>query len=122
MKFEPRKIHSVTVDMRQGPTVPFPIYVNGSPLSRPEAQALLEALDDALNFDPTPYVQVTVDGSVRYTYRDPSGTLAVGDAVQVPFGARDRLRFGTVAALGRGSYPGKVKDVAARVVTEPLTA
>lgn len=121
------------VEARAGADARYPVMIlppdapstsSGFPLSREEAQALLEALDDALNFDPDSYVQVRVREGLRnrYTYRDPSGTLAVGDHVQVPFGASNRLRMGEVIALGKGEYDGPVKDVAARFVTEPLAA
>lgn len=67
------------------------------------------------------YVQVKVPGrSVTFTYRDPSGTLAVGDRVFVPFGSSNSERFARVVALGRGLFPGPTKDVSARVLTEAL--
>jgi hypothetical protein len=71
------------------------------------------------------YVQVRIagatgSGSYRWTYRDPSGTLAVGDAVIVPFGYDDEDRLATVVALGRGGWDGYTKDVSSRVLTEAL--
>lgn len=96
----------------------------GLPLSRAEAQSLLEALEDALEYDPTPYVRVKLlNGATSrlYTYRDVSGTLEVGDLVEVPVGISG-TQIGRVAKLGRGDYKSKVKDVTSKLVTEPLVA
>ena len=91
------------------------------PMLREEVEALRDALTEALEYDPTSYVQVTVQGyTPAYTYRDPSGRLMVGDIVQVPFGVSGRLKLATVTKLGKGTYRGPVKDVTARFVTEPL--
>ena len=58
------------------------------------------------------YVRVTPLGKTGiWTYRDPSGELEEGMLVEVPFGSTTAV--GKVAALGRGSYVGPVKDVAA---------
>jgi hypothetical protein len=121
----------VTVEYARGDDIHYPVRLDiGVPgrrailLERDEVEGLRDALTTALEYDPTSYVQVTVGGSSRrYTYRDPSGTLAVGDYVQVPFGYNDDPRIGLVKALGRGSFTGaNVKDVAARFVTVSLTA
>lgn len=58
--------------------------------------------------------------SYRWTYEDPSGTLQPGDIVQVPFGYDDRLVMGTVVELGRGTWTGATKAVAAKLHREAL--
>lgn len=51
----------------------------------------------------------------RYTYRDPSGTLEVGDRVTVS--GIGRRHIGTVVARGRGDYTGEVyEEVTGKVV------
>jgi hypothetical protein len=66
------------------------------------------------------YVQVKTGSYSRLTYRDPSGTLAVGDFVAVPLGWKNTPHIATVIALGRGSYDGYTKDVTSRFVNEAL--
>lgn len=72
------------------------------------------------------YVQVSFNGQKygqRYTYRDPSGTLQVGDRVIVPVGTSlTKENAAQVMALGRGSWKGHVKDVTARLTREELVA
>lgn len=93
-------------------------------LSIPEARELIADLEAVIEeVESRGFVQVKVPGrSGTFTYRDPSASLSVGDAVQVPFGYRDELRFGTVVGLGRGGYRGYTKDVVSRLVSEPLAA
>ena len=55
----------------------------------------------------------------RYTYRDPSGTLKVGDLVEAPVGY-DGLQLAKVVELGRGKYSGPIKDIKIRIVREEL--
>lgn len=70
------------------------------------------------------FVQVRIPGIRRYqhwTYRDPSGSLKVGDAVQVPFGYDNTLTLGLIVGFGRGDeYGGSTKAVEARLVPEAL--
>lgn len=66
------------------------------------------------------YVQVEFDGGGSYyTYRDPSGTLEVGDLVDVPT-RYDEHNVAQVKRLGRGDYTGRVADVQARFLREQL--
>jgi hypothetical protein len=65
------------------------------------------------------YVQVRYErGGVRYTYRDPSGALEIGDLVEVPVSYGTKV--GTVMAFGHGGYTGPIKDVAARLARVSL--
>jgi hypothetical protein len=66
------------------------------------------------------YVQVKCGGYSRLAYRDPSGSLAVGDLCLVPLGWHDKLTNAKVIGLGRGSYSGHCKDVHSRLVPEAL--
>ena len=122
---------SRTFEVEARPDGPLPVVLtvpsvgdDRIPLTRAEAEALRDNLTKALEYDPTAYVQVKVQGhsSRTYTYRDPSAELRVGDFVQVPFGYQNRLKLAEVTALGRGTFRGAVKDVAARFLTEPLAA
>jgi hypothetical protein len=71
----------------------------------------------------TNFVQVRFDFSAySYTYRDPSGTLTVGDRVEAPTKRQNYAAIGTVVALGRGHWDGPVKDVTARLTREELAA
>ena len=92
-------------------------------LTEGEAEELMDQLEDAIDAaeeSRTSYVQVTYNGptSARYTYLDPSGTLEVGDLVEVPvtYGTKP----GEVVALGKGSWTGPVKEVVARLTRESL--
>lgn len=92
-------------------------------LTEGEAEELIDQLEDAIEAaeeSRTSYVQVTYNGptSARYTYLDPSGTLEVGDLVEVPvtYGTKP----GEVVALGKGSWTGPVKEVVARLTRESL--
>jgi hypothetical protein len=71
------------------------------------------------------FVQVSLPteyagGVYRWTYSDPSGSLKIGDVVQVPVGHDDRPAIGTVVEHGRGFWNGETKDVTARLVREEL--
>ncbi|HEY5984918.1 MAG TPA: hypothetical protein VIV12_00845, partial [Streptosporangiaceae bacterium] len=69
----------------------------------------------------TSYVQVKFLGGgtlARYTYRDPSGSLEIGDLVEVPTSRGPATA--KVKELGRGSYVGPVKDVTALLVPVAL--
>lgn len=72
------------------------------------------------------YVQVNFmeysSSSYRYTYRDPSASLQVGDVVEVPTTSQGLPRVAKVVALGRGSWDGEVKDVTARLERTVLAA
>lgn len=68
------------------------------------------------------YVQVQFSYSgYRYTYNDPSGTLQVGDLVEVPTTRNGLIQQATVVALGRGSWSGPTKGIVARFHREELT-
>lgn len=67
------------------------------------------------------YVQVAFPGrSYKYTYRDPSGTLRVGDRVEVPVGYYSDPALAEVVELGRGSYTGPIKTIRAVLRREAL--
>ena len=70
------------------------------------------------------FVQVVLMGPsanpYAWTYRDPSGQLEVGDVVEVPYGYDDRPVLAKVEALGRGTWRGAVKDVAATLIRAEL--
>jgi hypothetical protein len=75
-----------------------------------ELAAAKETKDAAREVLDGPFVQVKyLRGGVAYTYRDPSGTLEVGDLVEVPVSYGTKV--GAVTKLGRGSYRGPVKTV-----------
>lgn len=83
----------------------------GLPLTRSEAEALRDAIDELLN-PPESVVRVKVfEKDARYGYRDPSGELKIGDLVKVPFGYANTLMVGRVIDLGRAGYMGQLKDV-----------
>jgi hypothetical protein len=87
---------------------------------REEIAAIRERRDMIEN---GPFVQVRFEFSAYpYTYRDPSGTLAVGDQVEAPTTRINRRAYGEVIALGRGDWDGPVKDVTARITREELAA
>lgn len=95
----------------------------GMVYSLEEAEALLESLTEAVEAyreAQTNYVQVQFDGNYSqwYTYIDPTGTLEVGDLVEVmtPRGAN----VVEVMALGRGDYRGQCSTVKAKLVREAL--
>lgn len=74
---------------------------------------------------PDAFVQVDYSGELTdpeyatlYTYRDPSGTLRIGDEVEVP--VTYGTKVGTVLALGKGDWDGTVKDVKARITRTAL--
>lgn len=116
---------------------PYPIIVTGlydafagpAVLTVEEARELLTQLGqtvDAYVESQFSYVQVRLMGSTasqrRYTYTDPSGTLAVGDLVEVPVGFRDGAQIAKVVELGKGkgTYTGPLKTVTARLGREEL--
>lgn len=58
------------------------------------------------------FVQVRyLSGSGNYTYRDPSGTLQVGDFVEVPVRELPVHHIGKVVALGRGCWTGEISEI-----------
>jgi hypothetical protein len=90
---------------------------------REEIEELRDALTEALNFDPTPYVQVRfgVDGGFgkTYTYSDPFGDLVEGDLVDVPT-AHGEHNLAIVVGFGKETahpaYP--IRPVTARYSRE----
>lgn len=94
-------------------------------LTESDARFLVADLQRALEDLEGPFVQVKFlsgggSKSTAFTYRDPSGTLQVGDLVEVP------SRFGTgiakVSALGKGSFKGEILEVTAKLSKEVLAA
>lgn len=88
---------------------------------------LTDALDKARDLKDGPFVQVRfLNGGTGpflgklYTYRDPSGSLKVGDTVEVQ--GAGSLSLATVEKLVRGDFKGNILDVKARLVKENLAA
>ena len=103
-----------------------------------DLEAQIDKLEDQISLviedAVVPIVQVKFDGTYKpYNYRDPSGTLKVGDRVIVPTGPQyDRAgtsgyaggdKVATVTGLGRSSgWKGTItKSVKARLKEEPLS-
>ena len=104
-------------------SVDYDEYMDELQLSEAEAREYLSALEDALKEldEATSVVQVRFNNgysSRTYSYRDPSGSLAVGDRVIVdtPWGEAEV----EVVGHGRGGYDGDLRDVIAKVVTEKV--
>lgn len=97
----------------------------GTYLTPAEARDLAEALTSTADTveDPTAYVGVEVSPYGRtFSYIDPDGELQIGDRVLVPFGHENVEHFGTVVALGPGSYGSALKKVTASLDVVELTA
>jgi hypothetical protein len=110
----------------------YPIYLNDPQIDEEdptveliydleEAEILLATLTDAveqMREAELSYVQVSFGGmnstGGRYTYSDPSGTLKVGDLVEVRTGSNEPRQV-RVVGLGRGSWGGPVKPVIAKL-------
>lgn len=96
-------------------------YADELNLSEAEAREYISVLEDALKEldEGTSVVQVRFNGgSIRkYAYRDPSGSLAVGDRVIVDtsYGGEQEVE---VVGHGRGGYEGGLRAVIAKVVSE----
>ena len=88
-----------------------------------EARQLVEDLEDAIAvLENAGIVQVEVIGlSPSVTLRgrtfsyESSGSLNIGDLVEVPFGIDDAPHIAQVVAHGRGEYKGALKAVTARL-------
>jgi hypothetical protein len=118
-------------DLAYDRAYPIRVYVEGDTdddgnlaLNSREARdlsALLAALADGLDERDNRFVRVTFDNdgeaavlARRYTYRDPSGTLVVGDRVVVPTRFMPEVEA-TVVARGRGDWDGETSDVIAKL-------
>ena len=90
-------------------------------LDTDEARALVARLNALIqDYESRNMVQVRLEGAGLlggspglYTYADPSGRLKTGDVVIVPVGPNGTEKRGVVAALGRGDFDGKIKEVTA---------
>lgn len=79
------------------------------------------ALDAAIDASVS-YVQVVYPSSrQRYTFIDPSASLVVGDIALVsPLLSTGRPDWVRVVALGRGGYPGHIKELKYKMVPVAL--
>jgi len=100
------------------------------PLDVEEARQLAKELTEAADeIEERQFVQVRFNRIARpasagksplYTYRDPSGTLQVGDLIQVPVAHSDEPAVVEVAQRGRGTYTGTIRTVAAKLEPRAL--